>query len=218
MFQPMAPSSPASRTFWSTISMCTIPLPMVFATAVPNTNAAMKFQNAAHATARNGVSTRVETTVAMEFAASCQPFENSNASVRMITARRRWNGFTCSGALQHYAFYHIGDIFALIDGGLDDFKNLFPLDDLHRIGFFIEELRDQRPAEAITLILKAIDFDAVSERFIPILDRVHQRRNFAARLQKHLGQVGRPVSHRAHSVENEATSSRVNQVYDVVER
>jgi len=35
--------------------------------------AAMKFQKAAQATARKGVSTRVETTVAMELAASCQP-------------------------------------------------------------------------------------------------------------------------------------------------
>src|SRR5579871_1184598 len=66
-----------------------MPLPMDLATAVPNTNAAMKFQNAAQATARNGVSTRVETTVAMEFAASCQPLENSKARVRIMTKMRR---------------------------------------------------------------------------------------------------------------------------------
>src|ERR1700694_5888504 len=157
MFHPIAPKSPASRTLWSTISMCTRPLPIVFATAVPNTKAAMKFQNAAQTTARKGVRTRVETTVAMEFAASCQPFENSNASVSMMTARRRLNGSTWSGALQHYAFYHIGDIFALIDSSLDNFKNLFPLDDLNRIGFFIEELGDQCTTETITLIFEAID-------------------------------------------------------------
>src|SRR5712675_3244680 len=62
-----------------------MPLPMVLATAVPNTKAAMKFQKAAQATARKGVSTRVETTVAMELAASCQPFENSKARVRATT-------------------------------------------------------------------------------------------------------------------------------------
>src|SRR5579859_6471603 len=66
-----------------------MPLPMVPATAVPKTKAAMKFQKAAHATARNGVSTRVETTVAMELAASCQPFENSNARVSAMTAASR---------------------------------------------------------------------------------------------------------------------------------
>jgi hypothetical protein len=31
----------------------------------------------------------VETTVAMELAASCQPFENSKVRVRKITTRRR---------------------------------------------------------------------------------------------------------------------------------
>src|SRR5260370_4955009 len=69
--------------------MWTMPFPMVLATAVPKTKAAMKFQKAAHATARKGVSTRVETTVAMELAASCQPFENSNVKVRKMTMKRR---------------------------------------------------------------------------------------------------------------------------------
>jgi hypothetical protein len=55
---------------------------MVFATAVPKTKAAMKFQKEAQKTARKGVRTRVETTVAMELAASCQPLENSKARVR----------------------------------------------------------------------------------------------------------------------------------------
>src|SRR5215475_14500921 len=66
----------------------TRPLPMVLATAVPKKNAAIKFQNAAQATARKGVRTRVETTVAIELAASCQPFENSNARVSVITMMR----------------------------------------------------------------------------------------------------------------------------------
>src|ERR1700687_4659728 len=67
-----------------------MPLPMVLATAVPKTKAATKFQKAAQATARNGVSTRVETTVAIELAASCQPLENSKVNVRATTRMRRW--------------------------------------------------------------------------------------------------------------------------------
>ena len=43
---------------------------MVFATAVPKMRKAAKLKNAAHATASLGVSTRVDTTVAIEFAAS----------------------------------------------------------------------------------------------------------------------------------------------------
>src|SRR6266849_10076081 len=88
-FQVMAPSSPARRTCWLMSSMWIMPLPMVLATAVPKTKAAMKFQKAAQTTARKGVRTRVETTVAMELAASCQPFENSKARVRKMTTRRR---------------------------------------------------------------------------------------------------------------------------------
>jgi len=36
----------------------------------------------------------VETTVAMELAASCQPFENSKTKVKPMTATRRAKGFT----------------------------------------------------------------------------------------------------------------------------
>ena len=68
--QVIAPRSPASTTVESTTLMSINPLPTVFAIAVPNTNAAMKFQNAAQITAALGDSTRVDTTVAIEFAAS----------------------------------------------------------------------------------------------------------------------------------------------------
>src|ERR1700730_13687527 len=67
---------------------------MVLATAVPKTKAATKFQNAAQTTARIGVKTRVETTVAIEFAASCQPLENSKASVTIMTVTRRGKAST----------------------------------------------------------------------------------------------------------------------------
>ena len=53
--------------------MSIIPVPTVCATAVPNVNAATKLKNAAQMTALPGDSTRVETTVAIEFAASWKP-------------------------------------------------------------------------------------------------------------------------------------------------
>src|SRR5580700_7134255 len=125
-----------------------MPLPMVAATAVPKTKAAMKFQNAAQATARSGVRTRVETTVAMELAASCQPLENSKARVReMTTIRSEKLVIGESSALDDDAFDYVGDVFAFIHGGFDDFKDFFPLDDLDRISFLVEKLGDQRTAE-----------------------------------------------------------------------
>src|SRR5580700_1493256 len=102
-----------------------MPLPMVAATAVPKTKAAMKFQNAAQATARSGVRTRVETTVAMELAASCQPLENSKARVRKMTRIRSEKLVIGeSGALDDDAFDYVGDVFTFVDGGFDDFEDL----------------------------------------------------------------------------------------------
>ena len=57
-----------------------MPLPMVLATFTPPPNAAMKLKKAAQATARFGDSTRVDTTVAMELAASWKPLMKSKMS------------------------------------------------------------------------------------------------------------------------------------------
>ena len=53
--------------------MSIIPVPTVLATAVPKANAATKLKNAAQITALPGESTRVDTTVAIELAASWKP-------------------------------------------------------------------------------------------------------------------------------------------------
>src|SRR5688572_5976673 len=71
--QTIAPTRPAKITAKVTTVRSTSPDPTVLATAVPNVNAAMKLKNAAQTTARPGVSTRVDTTVAIEFAASWNP-------------------------------------------------------------------------------------------------------------------------------------------------
>src|SRR3989441_9802554 len=87
-FQVMAPKSPARSTCWFISSMCTMPLPMVLATAVPKKKAAIKFQKAAHRTARKSVSTRGENTGAMGVAASCQPFEDLKGRGRKMTTKK----------------------------------------------------------------------------------------------------------------------------------
>ncbi len=68
--QVMAPNSPEKITAKVTTLMSIIPEPIVFATAVPKPNAATKLKKAAQTTACPGDSTRVDTTVAIEFAAS----------------------------------------------------------------------------------------------------------------------------------------------------
>jgi hypothetical protein len=61
-------------------------LPIVFATCVSKTRNATKLKNAAQRTAQRGDSTRVDTTVAIEFAASWKPLTKSNASATRMTA------------------------------------------------------------------------------------------------------------------------------------
>ena len=78
----MAPATAASRMCGVTMAGSITPLPMVFATCVPSTAKATKLKNAAQTTATRGDSTRVETTVAIELAASWKPLMKSNASAR----------------------------------------------------------------------------------------------------------------------------------------
>src|SRR3954470_15895015 len=71
--QMIAPASPPRMTEKVTIFTSIMPEPTVLATAVPKTNAATKLKNAAQITALPGESTRVDTTVAIELAASWKP-------------------------------------------------------------------------------------------------------------------------------------------------
>ena len=79
-FQAMAPTSAPNTTWWSTMPGCTMPLPTVAATLKWKTKIAITLNVAANTTACWGLSTPVDTTVAMEFAASWKPFMKSNST------------------------------------------------------------------------------------------------------------------------------------------
>src|SRR5712671_7127103 len=87
-FQQMAPMSAPNITAASTASAATIPVPTVWATWRPKNKNAMKLKKAAQITAYCGRNTRVETTVAIELAASCRPFKRSKISATEISATR----------------------------------------------------------------------------------------------------------------------------------
>src|SRR5437764_10967647 len=87
----IAPNRPAMTTYWVTSSNRIMPLPMVLATAVPRKNAARKLKAAAHNTASFGDRTRVETTVAMLFAESRNPFRKSKISATRTVTRTSQN-------------------------------------------------------------------------------------------------------------------------------
>src|ERR1035437_51631 len=95
----------------------TSPWPTVWATPVPNTKAATKLKNAAHSTAWPGDSTRVDTTVATELAASWNPLMKSNiramATIAIVSSRTG----LMSTVLDHDALQHIGYVLAAVGGG-----------------------------------------------------------------------------------------------------
>src|SRR5262245_47120956 len=141
--------------------MSTRPAPTVFATAVPNVNAAMKLKNAAHTTALPGVSTRVETTVAMELAASWKPLMKSKISATRISAttESRLTSIRRSGVLDDDAFEDVRDVFTPVGGSLQEVEDFLPLDDGDRIALLFEEPAHGLLVRPVRFVLQAVDFD-----------------------------------------------------------
>src|SRR6185295_3720028 len=153
--------SPAKTTSWLTTARSIIPLPMVLATLVPRTKAATKLKNAAQATALWGERTRVETTVAMEFAASWKPFRKSNVrATRMMKTTSPVAAVrgASSGVLDEDIADDVGVVLALVAGVLQPLVDLLPLQDLQGIApVRLEQLGDDRVVELVGAVLQVGD-------------------------------------------------------------
>ncbi|MBS1163829.1 MAG: hypothetical protein H6R03_1725, partial [Burkholderiaceae bacterium] len=101
-FQAMAPTSAPKITCWSTMPGSTMPLPTVAATFSSKKRMATTLKKAAKATAWCGLRTPVETTVAIELAASWKPFmkSNSSASTTSITTTHMAIGIASIASLR----------------------------------------------------------------------------------------------------------------------
>src|SRR5207249_3212568 len=157
------------RTALSTTSGCTIPLPMVVATATPKPKAATKLKNAAQTTAALGVSTRVDTTVAIEFAASWKPFMKSNARATRMRAPRTSMGWevgvrAASAVLERHTLDHVRDVLAAVDRVLKVVVDLLPLDHVDRIDALLEEAGDGAAENPGALVLEAIELRTVRDQ------------------------------------------------------
>src|SRR6185295_11231462 len=154
----MAPMSPARMTSRVTTSRSIIPLPMVLATWVPSTKAATKLKKAAHRTAFCGESTRVETTVAMEFAASWNPFRKSNVSAtRMMKMRTAKSLIAGSGVLDDDVPDGVGVVAALVAGVLEAVVDFLPLQDLDRVLPRLEQVGVHGAVQRVGLVLELRD-------------------------------------------------------------
>ena len=219
-----------------------MPLPSVLATWCPRTKAATKLKNAAHTTAFWGERTRVETTVAIELAASWKPLRKSNASATRMM--RTMSGASIGIAVaQAFLIDDVADdvreVLAAVAGLLEAFVDLLPLQDLDRLdAAFLEELGDHREVERVALVLELGDadhrlLDLVQVAHVPDQDadlvdllghrdedlrEAAQRRRRLAELEEHryFATLSRWSRMSSRSLASERMSSRSNGVMKVV--
>src|SRR5512132_2741037 len=159
-FQAMAPVSPANTTASLTTAGSTV-LPTVLATLVWNTKKAAKLKVAAQMTAIRGVSTRVETTVAIELAASWKPLVKSNTSasrkMAMTESRAR------SGMLDDDRLHGVGDVLEAVEGLLQLLDDVLPHEHVagRVLGVEVVEVGPGPAVEPVTLVLQLVDDDEV---------------------------------------------------------
>src|SRR4051794_33085491 len=205
---------------------------MVLATDSPNTRNATKLKNAAHTTAHCGRSTRVDTTVAIEFAASWKPFMKSNASASAIrntiisnptpVALTSISDALCRSAspvLEHDAFDHVGHVLALVGDGLQKLIHLLQLDDLARIGLLAKQLGERRTEHVVGLGLQPIDLAADAQDGVAVLQGLETRHRLldAGRAgDADLGELLRLDRHRAHVVQEQALRGVLHEIQHVV--
>src|SRR5215470_14243757 len=157
----IAPARPARITHWSTTAGATTPLPTVVATCTPKPKAATKLKKAAHTTACSGVSTRVETTVAMELAASWKPLMKSKISATRTMKMTTESTERASGHLEDDSLDHVRHVLAAVGDRLEGLVDLLPLDDLDRVGLGLEQLGQALAQQLVGAVLQPVHLHRV---------------------------------------------------------
>src|SRR6185436_12986139 len=145
----------------STTADSTTPFPTVAATLTPKPKAATKLKKAAHTTACSGVSTRVETTVAMELAASWKPLMKSKMSATRTMKTTTVSTGGTSGHLEDDSLDDVGDVLAAIGDRLEGLVDLLPLDHLDGVGLGVEELGQAVAQQLVGAVLQPVDLHRV---------------------------------------------------------
>src|SRR5215217_2452572 len=159
-FQAIAPTSPAKTTASLTTAESTV-LPTVLATAVWNTKKAAKLKKAAQMTASRGVRTLVETTVAIELAASWKPLVKSNtsasATIAMTESRAR------SGMLDDHGLHRVGHVFEAVEGLLQLLDDVLPDEQVagRVLGVEVVEVGPGPAVQPVALVLELVEVDEV---------------------------------------------------------
>src|SRR5512132_2963376 len=159
-FQEMAPTSPANTTASLTTAGSTV-LPTVLANLVWNTKKARKLKLAAQITAIRGVRTRVETTVAIELAASWKPLVKSNTSASRTMAMTLKR--TRSGMLDDDGLDGVGHVLEPVERLLELLDDVLPDEHVARrvLGVEVVQIRPGPAVQPVALVLQLVDVDQV---------------------------------------------------------
>src|SRR5438876_4124417 len=197
-----------------------MPEPTVVATAVPKVKAATKLKNAAQMTALPGLSTRVDTTVAIEFAASWKPLMKSKVSATRISATTASvvTVIDRSGVLHDDPLEDVGDVLAAVGGLFEEVQDLLPLDDFDRVLLFREEGADGRLKGAVRLVLEAVDLDRPLRDAFAAFERLDRVDDLLGGIEDDARQLARPRTNALDVVQADDRRRRVDRVHDVVER
>src|SRR5438876_701173 len=196
--QVMAPASPAKITVASTAARSTSPLPIVLATAVPNRNTAMKLNAAAHTTAADGDNTRVDTTVAMEFAASWNPLMKSKHSATPTMATTNQAD-------------------ACVERALEVVVDLLPLDHFEGVPLGLEHPAEGLVVERVALFLELLGLDAEPHHIVAFFQPADAFGKHAHHTLDYLGELVHAARRGTEMEDLGAPRDAVDHVHHVVQ-
>src|SRR5215211_3518337 len=213
-FQAIAPTSPAKTTASLTTPGSTV-LPTVLATAVWKTRKAMKLKKAAQTTASRGVSTRVETTVAIELAASWKPLVKSNTSARMTMvmtlSRAR------SGMLDDHGLHRVGHVLEVVQGLLQLLDDVLPHQQVagRVLGVEVVQVGPGPAVQPVALVLQLVDVDQVRPQRL-LLEPAQVAQAVGGRPGRPVDQPGL-LDHRVQGLGHLVQDQHVGRLLDGVE-
>src|SRR5215204_5625547 len=213
-FQAMAPASPAKTTASLTTAESTV-LPTVLATWVWKTRKAMKLNRAAQTTASRGVSTRVETTVAIELAASWKPLVKSNtsasATIAMTEMRAR------SGMLDDDGLHGVGHVLQGVEGLLELLDDVLPDEHVagRVLGVEVVEVGPGPAVQLVALVLQLVEVYQVGAQRL-LLEPAQVAQAVGGRPGRPVDQAGL-LDHRVQRLRHLVEDQHVGRLLDGVE-
>lgn len=122
-----------------------------------------------------------------------------------------------SVVLDRHVLNHVGNVFASVGGGFEQFVDFFLADELDGVLFIPEELRQKIALHFVHLIFQAVDLDTdIYDGLLAVqgAQSIHQKRAAAVHLLSQLKNSGRDG---LQAIGDDPKGDVVNAIEDVVE-